>query len=144
MTTQRKAIIAAVAGIVYLSLWFLPVNGPDYPGWKAFRVAFAPIWPYAGFSVEGFLGGLVSVASALTNAWFLVSMVVLAVRRDAHNQILFWILLAATIVNASWLLGTGTAWGIGYFAWLSSFVLLTIAVRGSANATLDAVPSAAA
>ena len=143
MTRDRRFIIAAVATVAYVSSWFLPVNGLDYPGWKAFRVAFAPVWPYGGFSADGFLGALVSVGSALTNVWFLVGLAALALKAERLTRTVFWGLVGATILNASWLLGPAGAWGVGYFLWLSSFILLAVAVGANGSAKVGAVSSAA-
>ena len=128
---HSRSIVALVtiAFIVHVSSWFLPVAGAEYPGWKAFRVAFASVWPYDGVSDDSVLGAIVSTASALTNVWFALAFVALAFRRDDFSRLAFWGLTGSALLNAVWLVGAAGAPGPGYFAWLSSFVLLAVAIR---------------
>lgn len=110
--------------------WILPVVD-DYRGWQAFRVAFSPLWPYEQFRIPA--GHLVylSVASALTNVLFLV--IAAALLRGVHRQRarwLLWVAAAATLLNLHWPLsmqGSGVHLEIGYFVWVVSFLLLTLA-----------------
>src|SRR2546427_5404948 len=79
MLRNRTLVISAAGAILgHVSSWFLPVNGSDYPGWRAFRIALAPAWPYLGVTADTFFGTLISVASALTNVWFLFALAALA------------------------------------------------------------------
>lgn len=142
MRRPRTGFTAALAIAAFVSSWFLPVNGVDYPGWRAFRIALSPLWPYGGFDAVGFVTTLVGIASALTNLWFLIALATLMRRETRFAQIVFPVLVAATILNASWLVGPATAWGIGYFLWVGSFIALSVAVRSRSNATISAQPAA--
>ena len=77
MTASRAALLAAIVANVLG--WVLPVVYDDR-GWKAFRVALSPLWPYEDFRIEPGLLLVLSVASALTNVLFVVLALVLVLR----------------------------------------------------------------
>src|SRR3954471_3560547 len=95
----RTGFTAALAIAAFVTSWFLPVNGVDYPGWRAFRVSLSPLWPYRGFEAVGLVAAFVGVASALTNLWFLIALATLVRSDQRRTQIVFPVLVTATIVN---------------------------------------------
>jgi hypothetical protein len=126
----RVAVTLLLATVANALGWALPVVG-DYRGWQAFRVAFSPMWPFEEFHIPA--GHLVylSVASALTNALFVI--VALLLLRDwprARTRWLLWAAAAATLLNLHWPLSIQESRAdleIGYFVWVVSFLLLTLA-----------------
>lgn len=108
--------------------WVLPVVYDDR-GWRAFRAALSPLWPYAGFRIEPGLLLVLSVASALTNLLFIVLAIVLVVREGRARTVL-WAAAGATLLNLHWPISMGDERRLleaGYFVWVCSFVLLALA-----------------
>jgi hypothetical protein len=106
----------------------LPVIN-DNRGWQAFRVALSPLWPYEGFRIEPGLLLVLSVASALTNVLFVVLVAALILRRGPAKAVL-WAAAGATLLNLHWPISMGEERALlesGYFIWVSSFALLTLA-----------------
>jgi hypothetical protein len=107
--------------------WWLPVVR-DYRGWQAFRVAFSPVWPFEQFRIEPGLLLVLSVASALTNAAFVVLAGLVVAGR--HRELAIYGSLAAAIVDLHWPMSMGSQRSqldIGYPVWVASFVLLALA-----------------
>ena len=126
MTASRVALLAAIVANVLG--WVLPVVYDDR-GWKAFRVALSPLWPYEDFKIEPGLLLVLSVASALTNVLFVVLALVL-VLREGRARIVLWAAAAATLLNLHWPISMGDESRLlesGYFIWASSFALLALA-----------------
>jgi hypothetical protein len=124
----RAPRVVLLAAIVAHGLgWLLPVV-QDYRGWQAFRVAFSPIWPFEQFRIEPGLLWVLSVTSALTNALFLVLVVLLI--RGRRAQLVLWLAAGATLLDLHWPLSMGAQraeLASGYFVWVSSFALLALA-----------------
>jgi hypothetical protein len=128
----RTVATVAAAAVAHALGWYLPVI-QDYRGWQAFRVAFSPVWAFQGFKIEpgGFL--LLSVASAATNLLFVVLAVALlsgfgATRRRALA--LLWVAAGLTLLDLHWpasTRGADVTLESGYFVWVASFALLTLA-----------------
>ena len=108
--------------------WVLPVVYDDR-GWRAFRAALSPLWPYEGFRIEPGLLLVLSVASALTHLLFIVLAIVLVVREGRARTVL-WAAAGATLLNLHWPISMGDERRLleaGYFVWVCSFVLLALA-----------------
>ena len=121
--TLAAAVVANVLG------WFLPV-ARGYHGWHAFRIALSPLWPYEQFSIEPGLVLVLSVASALTNVLFAALAALLAVSGGRYARPVLWAAAAATLLDLHWPITMGAeraALESGYFVWVSSFALLTLA-----------------
>ncbi len=123
----------------YAAAWLLPVikDGvtlPDgLPGWQAFRVAFAPVWPYEGVEYQASYFAVLAVLSALSNLAMLCSPLSLVSRLRRYVSALGWAALGAFLVDAHWfVLGLGdddwTDLRIGYFLWWGSFLALAITI----------------
>ena len=125
--------------------WLLPVHKDgvrfpeSVPGWEAFRVAAAPIWPYEGVAYDAWWGALLAVLSAGTN---LVMFCTLGIRRRSvsFRRWLAGISAGAFAVNAQWLVwNTELAdLRIGYYLWWLSFLALGASLSFS---TLTAGPA---
>ncbi len=117
--------------------WLLPVikDGvtlPDgLPGWQAFRVAFAPVWPYEDVKYQASYLAVLAVLSALSNLVMLSSPLSLMARLHRYVAAFGWVALGAFAVDSHWLvMGLGSDdWidlRIGYFLWWGSFLLLAM------------------
>lgn len=127
MNAARIALLAAVAANVWG--WLGPVVD-DNRGWQAFRVALSPLWPYENFRIEPGLLWVLSVASALTNALFVVLAVWLALRPERRAKPVLWAAAGATLLNLHWPISMGQERAQlenGYFVWVCSFALLALA-----------------
>jgi hypothetical protein len=122
----RVTLVAAV--VAHVLGWSLPAVYNER-GWRAFRAALSPLWPYEGVRVEpGILLGL-SVASALTNVLFVVLAAVLVLHAGRAKAVL-WAAAGATLLNLHWPFSMGDERRLlesGYFVWVSSFALLALA-----------------
>ena len=123
----RTILIAAVAA--HVLGWVLPVVR-DYRGWQAFRVALSPLWPYEQFRIEPWLLLVLSVASALTNALFVVLVALLARDAQRRARAVLFAAAGATLLDLHCPISMGAQraeLASGYFIWVSSFALLTLA-----------------
>jgi hypothetical protein len=126
MSTWRMALFAAIVANVLG--WVLPAVYNE-AGWRAFRAALSPLWPYEGFKLDPGLLLVLSVASALTNALFAVLVLVLVLREE-RARVVLWLAAAATLLNLHWPLSMGAERRLleaGYFVWAASFALLALA-----------------
>jgi hypothetical protein len=140
MTTQRGRhfpLVLLAAGLNALA-WFmptvaLPVASPRDPpeilnGWQTFKEALLPFDITSAFS-----GGILFLASPLTNLAFLVAMV--ASMRDGGRLARASRAIEATLwtcfaLNCLWLSVAGAeSLFSGYYVWLGSFALLALAIR---------------
>jgi hypothetical protein len=116
------AIVANVAG------WVLPAVYNE-AGWRAFRAALSPLWPYEGFRLDPGLLLVLSVASALSNGLF-VALALTLVLRERRARVVLWLAAAATLLNLHWPISMGDERRLleaGFFVWVSSFALLALA-----------------
>jgi hypothetical protein len=114
--------------VAHLLGWLLPAVY-DEAGWRAFRAALSPLWPYAGFRLDPGLLLALSVASALSNVLF-AALVLTLVLRAARARAVLWLAAAMTILNLHWPISMGDErrlLEVGYFVWVSSFALLALA-----------------
>ena len=127
MNASRATLAAAVVANVLG--WLLPV-ARGYHGWHAFRIALSPLWPYEQFSIEPGLVLVLSVASALTNALFAGLVALLALCGVRYARPILWSAAGATLLDLHWPITMGAERAeleSGYFVWVSSFALLTLA-----------------
>jgi hypothetical protein len=126
MSAWRAALFAAIVANVLG--WLLPAVYNE-AGWRAFRAALSPLWPYEGFKLDPGLLLVLSVASALTNVLFAGLAVVLVLRAERARLVL-WLAAAATLLNLHWPFSMGAErrlLEVGYFVWAASFALLALA-----------------
>jgi hypothetical protein len=126
MSASRAALFAAI--VANALGWVLPVVYDDR-GWKAFRVALSPLWPYESFDIDPGLLLVLSVASALTNVLF-VALVLVLVLRETKAKAVLWAAAGATLLNLHWPISMGDERRLlesGYFIWVCSFALLALA-----------------
>lgn len=126
MSASRLALFAAI--VAHLFGWLQPAVYNE-AGWRAFRAALSPLWPYEGFRLDPGLLLVLSVASSLTNVLFVVLAVLLALR-EARARLVLWAAAAATLLNLHWPITMGDErrlLELGYFVWVSSFALLALA-----------------
>ena len=126
MSASRMALFAAI--VTHVLGWLLPAVYHE-AGWRAFRAALSPLWPYEGFRLDPGLLLVLSVASALSNVVFAALAAVLVLREDRARWVLFSA-AAATLLNLHWPISMGDERRLletGYFVWVCSFVLLALA-----------------
>jgi hypothetical protein len=127
VNASRATLVAALVANVLG--WGLPV-ARGYHGWHAFRIALSPLWPYQGISIEPGLVLVLSVASALTNVLFAALAAILAVFGRRYARPVLWAAAAATLLDLHWPITMGAeraALESGYFIWVCSFALLSLA-----------------
>jgi hypothetical protein len=130
--TLQVRVAALAAAIAHVLGWVLPVVN-DYRGWQAFRVAFSPVWPFENFDIQPGLILVLSVLSALTNVLFVVVAVVLLLgpaRTLQRARAVLWTVAAAALLDLHWPISMGDMGAElenGYFIWVGSFALLTLA-----------------
>lgn len=127
MNASRATLIAAI--VANALGWVLPVVYDDR-GWRAFRAALSPLWPYEGFRIEPGLLLVLSVASALTNLLFVALVAVLVLGGARHAKAVLCAAAGATLLDLHWPISMGEQRGLlesGYFVWVSSFALLALA-----------------
>jgi hypothetical protein len=134
---KKDHLLIAVAFLVHLAAWFLPVaregvRFPDsLPGAQAFVIAVegiqGPPW------YEGVLSGL----SALSTILFLLGAGwVVAKGSPRVRNISAWIAACAFVVNAHWIRDSGRiGLRIGYYLWWISFLLLALGLLWPSRAT---------
>ena len=148
---KRTTILLAVAAFLYVLSWLLPVadggttlSDGGLPGWEAFRLALSPIWSYEGLAGDSWWSDSLSVLSALTNIGFLAAVAALAFWLQRLSRGVFGGLVLATIINALWFVLSDDRGDlrIGYYLWLSSFIVLAAAARSMpASAGSSSAPS---
>lgn len=127
MKAPHFAWLAAV--VTNVLAWFMPVVD-DYRGWQAFRVALSPLWPFEQFHIPPGSLLVLSVASAITNLVFWVLAAVLVTQPARRAKPVLWAAAAATLLNLHWPISMGAERDelrFGYFVWVCSFALLTLA-----------------
>jgi len=134
----KTAILFASA--VYIAAWFLPsISLPDplsasrivVRGWGATRSALSPVWS-TGLEWESPLWAALAVVSALTNVLFVTGVAVALSRHRRVPRWLSWAVGGAVLVNTHWLIPDPRfrSWlRVGYYTWLTSFVLLALALH---------------
>ncbi len=158
---RRSRIWLGVAAMTYAAAWLLPsIEGQEavklgrVPGWEATRIALSPLWTYVyqdtvvGPDAE-WPGSLLPVLSGLTNLLFVWAAVGAAVSSRSMRHRGWEILLGgATALNTQWFLSNSEGrkgLRIGYYLWVSSFLLLAVAVhRGSQESSAREVDPYAA
>jgi hypothetical protein len=127
---------------VFAAAWLVPVHKegtslPEgVPGWQAFRMAAAPVWPYEGVSYETWWGATLATVSAGTNL-VMIGSLFLALQRRSLVRMTAIASLAAFVVNAQWLF-LNTDWvdlRAGYYLWWLSFLAISVASLRSAAMT---------
>jgi hypothetical protein len=126
MSASRMALFAAIVANVLG--WLLPAVYNE-AGWRAFRAALSPLWPYEGFRLDPGLLLVLSVASALSNVLF-AALAITLVLRENRARLVLWLAAAATILNLHWPISMGDERRLlepGFFVWVGSFALLALA-----------------
>lgn len=134
MNAVRAALLAAIVANVLG--WLLPVVD-DYRGWQAFRVALSPLWPFEQFRIQPGWLLVLSVASALTNLLFVALAGTLAFGGVQRARLVLYGAAAAALLNLHWPISMGAErdeLASGYFVWVASFALLTLAASLAARA----------
>ena len=131
---RRPQFLLAVAWVVYIVAWFLPVvrgeaTFPEtLPGWGAFRVAASALWAFEGIHTHH---AVLCVTSAVTSAVFLPVSVWAAFGGSRRMRLVAWAAAGAFVFNTHWIVIFGSDRGdlrIGYYLWWISFLLLALAL----------------
>lgn len=122
----RGAFLATV-GSAYVASWLLPVDHNsfvgDLPGWAAFAPALHLCHYYE--MTKSF--GVAWLASAWTNAFFVLSFVSIAVKAQVRSGILLWTLTAAATFNLLyWTCSHRVELRSGFYLWVLSFGCLAV------------------
>lgn len=135
---MSRHLLGALSGVLYVPAWFLTAAytkgelvGGRSAGWQAFAFAISPI---AGNDMGASLPLLIwMVASALSNAVFIVALVLVFWRPFAVNRAVVRLLAVATLVNAFWLLlpEIRPDLRVGYYLWLAAFAFAAVAARAT-------------
>lgn len=134
---MSRRLVLYSAWVAYIAAWVLPVikDGvtlPEgLPGWQAFRVAFAPVWPYEGVKFQTWYSAALAVLSALSNGTMLSSPFVLVPRLRRFASACGWAAATGVVIDGHWFaMGLqNDDWAdlrIGYFLWWGSFLLLAM------------------
>lgn len=121
---MRPSPVAIVAFIMFVAAWFFPVHKEGItladgllPGWQAFMLAF--------------MYGPLGIPSALSNGLFFVLLYMMTKSPGAKLEP--W-LKPAFVIAAGWnawpvvMIGPFEDFLIGYWLWLSSFVVMAISL----------------
>ena len=100
MTRYKTGV--AIAVIVYVLAWFLPVVSGGHYGWEAFRVGLSPIWPYEAGQADNAFRAFLSVASAFTNVLFIVGTGLLWLWPARIARVAMWTLVVAALLDTQW------------------------------------------
>jgi hypothetical protein len=135
---MRRGWLPWIAGSAFALAWVLPVHKDGVtlpkglPGWEAFRVAAAPVWPYKDVTYETKWGAALAALSAGTNLVMLGSLWAWW-RLPSGRRVAAVAALAAFVVNAQWLF-LNTEWvdlRAGYYLWWLSFLAAGLSLRGA-------------
>jgi hypothetical protein len=133
---KKQHTLIWAAWLTQTIAWFLPVEieeksftSPQYlPGWQAFRVASAAVWPYRDIVFEHWYNAVLTTLSAATTLLFILGSVwVVWFGSRTVRRASAWIAASAFVINAHWYVFLGDArkdLRIGYFLWWLSFLLL--------------------
>lgn len=127
--SRLTAALGWAAALAWLASWFLPALAGT-PGWKAFRLALAPLVPYAGAPHSIGEEAIPQVLSALTNLAFALLLLLWRTGQAPRPGMFLRLTLVCLLINLYWLVMAAREQaigelGIGYFVWLAAFALLT-------------------
>jgi hypothetical protein len=129
----------AVAWIFHAISWFvtavkpLEYSGP-IAGWKAFRLATCGVLHCEGVEFQTPHHAALAGASAITTVFFLCSPWLVLRGPQSLRRWSAWVTVAAFLLNIHWIVTFGdqrSALAIGYYLWLSSFLLLAVGLFAS-------------
>jgi len=133
---KRPHLLILGAWLVHAAAWFLPVvkDGvtlPEgLPGWQAFRVAFAVVWPYESVNFDTWYTAALATASAVTTLLFIFGSPWVVWRGSPSlSRACAWVAVAAFVLNAHWYVlfwSDRSDLRIGYYLWWLSFAFLAI------------------
>ena len=135
ITMRKLNLFILAAWALHVASWFLPVlKEQDYhamvPGWKAFRYSACAVWPCEGIQFETLHHAVLATISVITTLFFLLCSPLVVLRGSRVLQkSAAWAAAAAFLVNTHWIIIFGekkSELTVGYFLWLSSFLLLAI------------------
>ena len=143
---KRTQVALAVAALLYGIAWFLPISRygttlaeGTLPGWEAFWLSLGPIWDRDPDVV--WWQSVISVLSGLSNGWFLFTVAALTSLPRVSRRVLVRGTMLCALVNAQWFLLSNSSdradLRIGYFLWLTSFLVLVWAAYGTMKTAVD-------
>jgi hypothetical protein len=121
-----------IAWSVFALAWVVPVHKDGItlpqglPGWEAFRLAAAAVWPYEGVDYKTWWDATLATLSAATNFVMLGSLWV-AQRGQGPRRPIAVAALVAFVINTQWLF-LRTEWvdlRAGYYLWWLSFLVVS-------------------
>lgn len=136
---KKLNLYISVAWIFYVLSWFITaVKSVEYsgpiPGWKAFRLASCGVFHCEGVEFQTPHHAALAGASAITTVFFLFSPLLILWGSQSLRRWSAWVTVAAFLLNIHWLVTFGdqrSALTIGYYLWLSSFLLLAVGLFAS-------------
>jgi hypothetical protein len=138
-SSRIREALGWTGAAAWLAAWFLPALAGT-PGWKAFRLALAPLVPYAQASFSPGQESIPQVLSALTNVAFVVLFLLWRTGQAPRPGMFLRLTLLCLLINLYWLVMAAREravgeLGVGYFVWLAAFALLTaVAVLAALSA----------
>ncbi len=130
---KRFGTPLTIATVVFAVAWFLPVieGGTTLakgglPGWQAFHFALSPLWDAS--ARESWWRATLSVFSALTNFWFVTSLVAHSGKLAVPRRALSWGSATALALNAHWFFVADPRSDLlaGYYCWFAAFAALAL------------------
>jgi hypothetical protein len=131
---RRPWLVVFTAWTMHFVAWFVPVEkdgvrlSEGLPGWQAFRVGMAALWPYEGLHFDSTHAAVLSTLSAMTTPLFVLgSPCVVLWGSRSIRKVSAWVALTAFVVDAHWFVLFGPdRWDlrIGYYLWWFSFLVL--------------------
>jgi hypothetical protein len=128
---RRPQILISTAWALQVLAWFLPVVqvlGVRLPGFQAFVVTVAAMWPGNSTPQDPWYAPLLAGITVLTTLGFALGSPWVVLRASASvRRAAGWIAAAAFVFNAHWWALGGLSWSelkIGYFFWWFSFAVL--------------------
>lgn len=138
---KKLNLFIVAAWIIHAISWFLTAVRPlEYsgpiPGWKAFRLAACGAYHCEGIEFQTPHHAALAAASAITTVLFLCSPWLVLRGSQALRRWSAWATVAAFFLNLHWIVTFGEqrpALAIGYYLWLSSFLLLAAGLFASVS-----------
>ena len=141
---RTPRFLMAVAWLLHVVAWFLPVYAGTYPlpkwlpGWEAFNVALSAFYDYG--HPKPWYAVVIGALSALSTILFIVGSPWVALRGSRRLRLVSaWAASVAFVNNTTWYLLSNDRAELraGYFLWCLSFAVLAVALFRFAKETTD-------
>ena len=133
---NRSHWMFLIGWLVFCLSWFIRVVSASecrlseacLPGWEALRVALSPIWAYKDFELDlVWWRQVLVVVTGLTNLTVVFSFVAFLRPSARTFHVIGWGLAGSAFIDMYWLSLLGLELRAGYYLWVISFVVLSVA-----------------